>query len=321
MPALEDAMGEAIEAMLRSTVKDKKELERKLRNLEVLRPVYELMASLRQHAPPGDIRCVAKCNGGKIIFNPNPCKPCDGDGSVKCKICKGKATSDCRVCAGEREVHMVCPQCLGGRLSFKLLDRTLEDMNACPWCNGAHILTCSACDEEGNLERSCRTCAATGNHLCASCAGTKKIRCRSCSGTGLRGVRNNKCDKCKGKGTSDCLECKKGVVTCVTCKGAKRETARCEHCYGSMRALCPGCRSGSSRAWIETAEQLLDLEGHEELAVAHLRHAITRGERNQLERLRRFQGTDMERKAYERDLKKELTPLRKRLKRAEKEIK
>lgn len=68
------------------------------------------------------------------------------------------------------------------------------------------MLTCSACDGEGEID-------------CDECGGSGDVECEDCSGEG-KTKDGETCTECTGDGTMDCTECYDGSYECSNCNGS-----------------------------------------------------------------------------------------------------
>ncbi len=83
-----------------------------------------------------------------------------------------------------------------------------------------HILECDECEGEGKID-------------CDVCNGSAEITCPDCNGSGkvlkhykTVAPKQVNCKKCRAKGIVKCPNCKKGLITCLTCDGKKRLDAQ-----------------------------------------------------------------------------------------------
>ena len=79
-----------------------------------------------------------------------------------------------------------------------------------------HIAVCETCSGERKVQ--CGACDGTGADLCGTCGGRRKAYGYATDGS--RRLLN--CISCRGKGTIDCIHCRRGIASCATCDGEGR---------------------------------------------------------------------------------------------------
>ncbi len=273
---------------------------RDLEKIEKMRSPDEL--ARRALAPPGKIRCPANCDpGAEVRGLVKPCLMCSKSQYLKCQICRGKGETTCYACEGKKKRELLCPECIGSGRSFDIHDaeRKISD---CPWCLGRQVRECGYCAGAERIEYECPDCLGNGDRACRTCLGTRRDLCDSCGGQGLTfGFSGSgvPCAACKRKGFTPCQSCKKGTTRCFTCSGKGTVRGKCPHCNGFRFVFCGGCERKSPRAWIATAERLLEA-GKQADALAYFDVALTRlGPHQELER-EELVGTDSDRKVQKR---------------------
>ncbi len=168
-----------------------------------------------------------------------------------CRKCKGSGETTCHRCHGKGTIFEKCTKCTNGYVPCPICKGSGQ--RKCPTCNGygEHAVKCTHCKGTGKVKVKVYKYTDPGNNgkTYHKVSGQKYYRkstrsdkyeiveqdCQYCDGTGKTW---EKCRKCGGKGTLDCVK----SVKCFYCKGKGGIVRICPVCSGRKIIACPDCK-------------------------------------------------------------------------------
>lgn len=205
---------------------------------------------------PGRVACPKGCF---LDHSVDRCRTCKNEHTVECGACEGAGERECSFCESGR-VHKACETCRGHGQVISLDALETASPIACPFCELAPKPTCASCAGDGVVAQACRACHGLNKELCSGCGGAARLLCGPCFGRGVAfttspSEKPDKCGECRGKGSTKCKECSKGLVQCANCGGSRTRKTSCTDCFRGFRSPCLACLDGVSRPWKVTAER------------------------------------------------------------------